>query len=89
MKSKVIKQAWDSKIKFFIDKTLRVEINLLITTFYDTDKFKHKTHFRYLIQADCNFNALGDTHLEEERVFCKEMKFWNFAKYPQKTMKRI
>ena len=78
-KSKTIKQVWNSKTKFFVNRTLRVELNLLTTIFSDPIKFKWEIPIRHLIPTEYNCIVLGNAYLEGEGSFCNELQFWYFV----------
>ena len=71
-KSKAIKQVWDSKTKFFINRTLRAELDLLTSIFSDPIKFKWEIPIRHLIPTDYDCAALGDACLEGAGASCDE-----------------
>ena len=74
-KSKTIKQVWNSKTKFFINRTLRAELNLLTTIFLDPIKFKWEIPIRHLIPTKYDCTVLGDVCLEGDGVFCNKLNF--------------
>ena len=80
-KSKTIKQVWNSKTKFFINRTLRAELNLLSNIFSDPIKFKWEIPLRYLIPTEYDSTILGNACLEGGGAFCDELNFWYFAEW--------
>ena len=87
-KSKTIKQIWDAKTKFFINKTLRAEVKLLTTIFSDSDTCKWEIPIRHLIDTDYDCTVLGDACLEGGGAFCDELRFWYFLEWPDNIKKR-
>ena len=80
--SKLVKQVWDSKAKFIINKTLRAELNLLTVIFSNPHQFKWEIPIRHLISTDYDCTVLGDACLEGEGAFCDELGFWYFIEWP-------
>jgi len=87
-KSKAIKQVWDSMTKFFINRTLRAELDLLTSIFSDPIKFKWEITIMYLIPTDYDCTVLGDACLEGGGAFCDELQFWYFVEWPEEIKKR-
>ena len=62
--SKAVSQIWNGKKKFFINRNMWAELNLLTTILSSTKTFAWKIPIRHLIETDYDWTVQGDACLE-------------------------
>ena len=88
--SKIAKEIWNSKIRCFISKSLRQELQLLAYILKNKD-FKWETPIAHLIPRTPDFSAWGDSSLDAAGGFSVDLQFFWHLSWPEeirsKTLK--
>jgi len=79
-KSKTLKEIWNLKHQFFINKTIHKEIDLIEHIFSELVMFKWSVPIRHLILSDYEATVPGDACLDAGGAFCDELGFWYYVR---------
>ena len=81
-KSKTIKEVWNLNHKFFINKTMRAELDLLERILASPADYAWSVPIRHLIPSDYEATVPGDACLDSGGAFCDEFQFWYYVSWP-------
>ena len=86
--SKIAKEIWNSKIRCFITKSLRQELQLLSYILKNDKDFKWETPIAHLIPRTPDFAAWGDSSLDAAGGFSTDLKFFWHLLWPDEIRKK-
>ena len=86
--SKVAKAIWDIKTPFFINKTMKQELNTFILIFNNPKKFKIEMPIAHYVRRTPDFRAYGDACLDGAGGYSDDLGFWFFLPWPQNILNR-
>ena len=78
-KSKLIKKIWDTKTKFFINTTIRRELDLFKEISLHPQKYEWEILIRYLISSSYKAIVISDAYLEKIGAFCDKFRSWYYT----------
>ena len=84
--SKFHKRIWNLRHKFFIDKPMRQDLNLLHHILSHPDKYSWSIPIRHLIPTDYDARFKGDACLTGCSGFSVRLRFWFFLPWPPKSL---
>ena len=82
--SHILRNIWNKSTKFYISKSLRQELKLLIFIFKNRKKYPIGAPIAHIVPRDPDFQARGDACLEGAGGYSFDLKFWWFVKWPHK-----
>ena len=83
----ISKKIWALQTRFYINKTMRDELNFLSYIFIKKKKYLEMP-IAHIIHRDSEFSAHGDACLHGAGGFSDELKFWFFLIWPDDIQKR-
>ena len=75
--SKIAKEIYKCQHKVFIDKPMKYEISMMINILSNPKEYNLETHIAHIAKRDPDFITLGDTCLEAEGGYFKNLFWWH------------